>query len=62
MLRRVVSGRARVIGVRYSSSAAYTSSPSEPREVMSPLDTFPRRHIGPRSRELMSMLETVGFK
>ncbi|MDB6063969.1 MAG: hypothetical protein JWR26_177 [Pedosphaera sp.] len=38
-----------------TASAAHT-------DLLSPLDTFPRRHIGPNARETAEMLKSLGFE
>ncbi|CAG8563022.1 843_t:CDS:2, partial [Ambispora gerdemannii] len=40
----------------------FSSSPACKLEAFTPLDTFPRRHIGPSDTEIKSMLEFVGVK
>lgn len=43
--------------VRFLSSATRPDEPLFPRK-----DEFPNRHIGPRDRDIITMLDTLGFK
>lgn len=37
-----------------------TTRPDDP--LFPPKDEFPSRHIGPRDRDIITMLDTLGFK
>ncbi len=39
---------------------AQTTPPATPTTTLAPLDTFPRRHIGPSDTDIASMLQTIG--
>jgi glycine dehydrogenase len=70
MLRRVVSGTsARWLG-KHAQTARYASSRVKHNHdtlvskgsFLQALDTFPRRHIGPREEDVRSMLHTLGVQ
>jgi len=47
-------------GTNGNEAAAASDAPARP-DLLAPIDTFPRRHIGPDKAETAQMLESLGY-